>query len=72
MKGQIVVLDRSGDSKLGWDTDIPASVKEAERFFNGLKANGHMLYRDGDSPAVLHNFDPNEQNIIAHARIVGG
>lgn len=72
MKGQICVMDSSGDRRTSWDTADPASVNAAETLFNNLRQHGHILFSAGSEPSHMQTFDPTASEIIAAPRIVGG
>lgn len=75
MVGELAILDRTGDTKLIWNSDKPAEVDNARRTFDDLKKKGYLAYsvnREGDKGEVLKKFDPHAERIIMSAPVVGG
>lgn len=75
MLPELVILDRTGDTKIIWDPDKPVEVESARQSFNNLRAKGYMAYkvdRDGGKGEVIKQFDPLATKIILAPQMVGG
>lgn len=73
--GELSVLDRTGDTKLIWDSAQDDEVEAARRTFNDLKAKGYLAYsvnKKGDKGEVMKKFDPDAERIIMAPALVGG
>lgn len=74
-KGELAVLDKTGDTKLIWDRHNADEVNAAERTFDDLKAKGFTAYsvrKDGEKSEVISSFDSTAERIIMVPRMVGG
>lgn len=75
MKGQMSIMDRSGDTKVIWDSDNADEVANAERTFNDLKKKGYVAYAvkgDGDKGKVVGEFDEGLEKLILAPALAGG
>lgn len=75
MLGTMRVIDRTGDTKIIWDSAKDAEVENARRTFNDLrkkKYNAYMVKKDGEKGAVITEFDPEAEKIIMAPQMVGG
>lgn len=76
VRGEMSVLNRTGDFKVIWDSDQPAEVEQARKTFNDLKTKGYAAFKvvskDGAKGEQVRIFDPNEERLIMVPAIVGG
>lgn len=75
MTCEMVVMDRSGDSKTTWDPDNPDEVDAARKLFKSLKKKGHFAYSvkgNGEKGTLLQEFDPDAGKIIMSPAMAGG
>lgn len=74
-KHELIVLDRTGDTKIIWDSTKQVEVDNAKKQFDELKKKGYMAYsvkKNGDKGELLHEFDSEAEKIILAPRMVGG
>ncbi len=74
-KGELSILDKSGDTKTIWDPDIAAEVEVARAAFNTLVNKGYSIFKvnkEGNKGVKMHEFDPDAGKLIAVPRIVAG
>lgn len=74
-RGNLCVLDDTGDSRIQWDPASPEEVAKAQLRFDELKRKGYLAYKvnkRGDRGEVLQAFDPAAERIILHSPMVGG
>lgn len=74
-KGEMRVLDESGDLKIIWDSDKPDEVKLARDTFDKMKAKGYSAFsvkKSGEPGRTLDKFDADIEAMILVPRIVGG
>lgn len=72
---ELCVLDRTGDTKLIWDSAQDDEVEAARRTFDDLKKKGYLAYsvnKKGDKGEVMKKFDPDAERIIMAPALVGG
>lgn len=72
---ELCVLDRTGDTKIIWDSTKKDEVNSAKDQFNSLKKKGYMAYsvkKNGEKGELLHEFDAEAEKIILAPRMVGG
>jgi hypothetical protein len=72
---ELVVMDRTGDTKIVWDSGNADDVAAAKDTYDKLKKKGYMAYtvkRNGDKGEVIHDFDAEAEKIILAPRMVGG
>lgn len=69
-------LDRSGDSRIMWDSGNRDEVTAARRQFDDLTKKGYLAYRadgkDGTQGEQIRRFDPEAERIILVKQNVGG
>jgi hypothetical protein len=72
--GTMSTLDRSGDTKLSWDSDNVAEVEVARAAFDRLTGKGYSAFRidDGEQGAQMRAFDSTAEQIILVPQLVGG
>ncbi len=72
----LCVLDRTGDTKIIWDSDKDDEVKNARRTFDDLTKNKkYLAYRtdkEGNKAAVTKEFDPTAERMILVPQMQGG
>lgn len=74
-RGEMRVLDESGDLKIMWDSDKSDEVKHARDTFDKMKAKGYSAFsvkKSGEPGRTLSEFDPDIEAMILVPRIVGG
>ena len=75
MKGEIAVLDHTGDFKLIWDSDNEDETQAAEEMFNKLKKKGHLAFavkKNGEKGEPIDEFDSSLEKIIMIPKLAGG
>ena len=73
--GEMAILDRTGDTKIIWDSANEDEVEEAKRTFKNLKDKGYAAYsvnKKGDKGEVIKKFDADAERIIMAPPMVGG
>lgn len=68
-------MDRTGDTKIEWDHDVPDEVDAARATFDRLKDKRYRAYRedaDGRNREIIHRFAPDADRIIMAPQTVGG
>lgn len=76
MKGLLRVLDKSGDTRVAFDTEDVSSLKEAQEVFEKMKAKGYSAFSvpaGGTEPAkrISSLKDATEETILI-SPITGG
>ena len=74
-KGEIAVMDGTGDTKVMWDPTNPDEVENARRTFNDLKKKGFDAFKVGEKGAAgdrIDEFDSTAGRIIMMPRKVAG
>lgn len=75
-KGELAILDDTGDTKVMWSRDNPDEVDAARTQFNTLTRKGYTAYRatgkDGSKGEQIREFDPNAERIILVPPVQGG
>jgi hypothetical protein len=74
-QGELSILDRTGDTKLIWDSNNPDEVANAQETFDKLKKKGFIAYsveKGGGKGKVLAKFDPQAEKIIMTPAMAGG
>lgn len=75
-RGEMAILDKTGDTKLIWSTDKPDEVETAREMFDKLRKKGYLAYKvvdtDGKKGEQMHTFDPSAGRIIMAPAMVGG
>ena len=75
MVGELRILDKSGDTKILWDSAQDDEVDAARRTFDDLKKKGYLAYsvdKKGNKGEVIKKFDPDAEKIIMSPALVGG
>jgi hypothetical protein len=75
MIGEMCVIDRTGDTKVVWNSDSPDEVETAKATFDRLRKKGYIAYRvkrNGDPGEVMAEFDPAAESIILAPAVAGG
>ena len=73
--GVLQTMDRTGDTKIVWDSDNADEVASARRTFNDLKNKGYRAYsvrKSGKRKDLITNFDPNAESLIMAPPMAGG
>jgi hypothetical protein len=73
--GTLEIIDRTGDTKLEWDRNVPVEVEAAKASFTLHKKKGYLAYRtraDGSRGEVITEFDPAAERIIMAPPVQGG
>jgi monomeric isocitrate dehydrogenase len=71
----MAVLDKTGDTRIIWDPDVPEEVASAQRTFDELKKKGYSAFsvnRKGDKDKVVRTFDKDAEKLILAPALVGG
>lgn len=72
---ELCVMDKTGDTKLIWNSGNQIEVDAAKEMFKKLKKKNYIAYsvkHNGDKGEIIQNFDPNMEKIIMIPPIVGG
>lgn len=79
---EMMVMDRSGDTKIVWDPNVPEEVEIARKAFNELTrpasqgGKGYQAWsvnpEDASKQALIRKFDPNASKLILSPPMVGG
>jgi hypothetical protein len=76
MRGEFVILDRSGHSTLEWDTADKASVDQVRRRFDEVVADGYLIYAVHSKGSGTQVMSSDEvvvaERVIAHLPLAGG
>jgi hypothetical protein len=74
-KGALSIMDRTGDSRFGWDPNNAEEVRLAREHFDSLRGKRYLAYRvnaQGGRGETIHEFDPAAREIIMAPQTVGG
>lgn len=75
-RGVMAVLNRTGDTKVIWDPDVPHEVANARRTFDEMtREKGYSAFsvnRKGDKDKKVTSFDPDAEALILAPALVGG
>lgn len=74
-KGELQILDETGDTKLIWDAENQDEIDAAKTTFAALKKKGYLAYsvdRKGEKGRVIDEFDPRAEKIILAPQLQGG
>jgi hypothetical protein len=74
-RGELVILDSTGDTKMTWDRNSADEVAEMRATFDRMKARGLQAFsvrRNGDKGERITEFDPDAEKIIFASALVGG
>lgn len=75
MRGEMRVMDATGDTKVCWSSGNPDEVESAKDTFKKLKAKGYLAYKvqgDGNKGEVITEFDPMAGLLIMAPPMAGG
>lgn len=75
MTSTLSILDHTGDTRIEWDGDDPASVEIARASFDAALRKGHLAYRvgaGGRQGEQIREFDPAAERIVLSPQLVGG
>lgn len=75
MQGEMAIMDRTGDTKLMWDSNNADEVATAKDTFKALKKKGFIAYKvntSGDKGEIINDFDALAGKIILSPPLVGG
>lgn len=75
MTGELCVMDRTGDTKIIWDSGNDDEVENARRTFKDLKKKGYLAYKvkkGGDKGEVVSEFDSEAERLIMAPPLAGG
>ena len=76
MKGEMAVMDGSGDTKIIWDSSNEAEVEAARDTFKKLTKKGYKAYsvkgKECNKGAIMDEFDAEAERIILVPPMVGG
>jgi agmatine/peptidylarginine deiminase len=73
--GEMAVMDKSGDTKIIWNSDNVDEVDHARDTFNSFKKKNYVAYSVGEGgkkDTVIHKFDPDVEKMILVPPVVGG
>lgn len=71
----LCVLDKTGDTRIIWDTENTDEVASAKRTFDDLIKKGFRAFsvnRKGDKDTQIREFDPAAEKLILTPALVGG
>lgn len=73
MKGTLSITDASGHTEVKWDTEAPETVEETRRQFDEIVSRGYLAYAKTDTGSEqIRSFDPEAEEIVVTAPLVGG
>lgn len=76
IRGEMAVLDHTGDYKIIWDADVPAEVEQARKTFYELKSKGYAAFKvKGEAGAQgeqVREFNPDAERLIMVPAMQGG
>jgi hypothetical protein len=75
MKGELAIMDTTGDTKVMWDSDNKDEVETAKETFLRLKKKGYIAYTvkgKGEKGEIMKEFDPNAERIVMTPPAIGG
>lgn len=75
MRGELAVLDFSGDIKTVWDSENREEVAAARKQFDELRAKGFAAFKvkkGGEKGEQIRAFDADAESIILVPPLVGG
>lgn len=74
-RGELIILNRTGDTKIIWDSANEDEVEAARRTFTDLRAKGYLAYKTdkkGEKAEQINTFDPKVERIILSPAMAGG
>lgn len=75
MKGELCIMDMSGDTRIIWDSDNPVEVEHARSTFDSFKKKNYLAYKTdkkGEKGEIMRSFDPLAEKMILVPQIAGG
>lgn len=76
MRGELAIMDTTGDTKIMWDSENKDEVETAKETFQKLKKKGYTAYtvkgKNGEKGEIMKEFDPNAERIIMVPMAIGG
>jgi hypothetical protein len=75
MHGELRVMDKTGDTKIVWDSANNDEVGAAQKMFDDLIKKGFAAFavkKTGEPGKSVTEFDPEMEALIMVPRIVGG
>jgi hypothetical protein len=73
--GEMMELDRTGDTRIQFDKSNAVEVSAAEKRFKELKGKGYAAFgvnKKGDKGVLMSDFDPAAERILFVPPLVGG
>lgn len=65
--GRMIVLNRSGDIQIVWDSDDAKSTERARSEFKRMISSGYIAYqilKDGRPGGIVRDFDPGLDRVV--------
>ena len=75
MKGEMAVMDATGDSKVMWDSENADEVAVAQKTYEDLTKKGYRAFsvkKGGAQDELINEFDPDLEKMILVPPIKGG
>lgn len=75
MTSTLYVQDKTGDTRIEWDPDVPAEVAAARAAYDAAKDKRYLAYRtraDGSRGEIMREFDPTAERIVMSPQLQGG
>jgi hypothetical protein len=73
--GELIFLDKTGDTRMQWKAKDPTEVEAARKEFDKYMAKGYAAYKvskSGDEKELIHAFDPKAERLLLRPPMVGG
>lgn len=70
--GVLIMLNKTGDSRMTWDPKKPAEVKAAKAQFDELIGNGQIGIASPGDGYPTKTFDPAADEMVVFAQLQGG
>jgi hypothetical protein len=74
-RGELAVIDHTGDTKVMWDPNVQVEVDVAKGTFDKMRKNGYLAYSvapDGKQAEQINEFDKAAGKIIMTPPLRGG
>jgi hypothetical protein len=73
-RGELHVLNRTGDTTLTWDPANDTEVTAARQMFDKMRGNGYAAYRMENEARgeLIREFDKSAAHIVMSPQIIGG
>lgn len=75
MVGTMSIMDKTGDTRIEWDSDKPVEVEVAKATFEKAMDKGMLAFKmkkNGNKGEQIHEFDPDTERILLVPAIQGG